>query len=127
MKISDLFSGHEGKTLEFKRDLSSPERVLATIVAFANTAGGTLVIGLQDATKDAVGVSDVLAAELQLANMISDSIQPMVIPSIEVMPWRETQLLDDSRFGKQHEASLSQTAGAGEGNLRTSRIEQSQR
>lgn len=30
----------EGKTLEFKRDLSSPDRALKTIVAFANTAGG---------------------------------------------------------------------------------------
>ena len=29
----------EGKTLEFKRDLSSPDGVLKTIVAFANTSG----------------------------------------------------------------------------------------
>ena len=30
----------EGKTLEFKRDLSSPTGPLRTIVAFANSAGG---------------------------------------------------------------------------------------
>ena len=35
----------EGKTLEFKRDLSAPDGVLRGIVAFANTAGGTLLIG----------------------------------------------------------------------------------
>jgi len=34
----------EGKTLEFKRDLSSPGPVLRTLVAFANSAGGRLVI-----------------------------------------------------------------------------------
>ena len=35
----------EGKTLEFKRDLSSPQNLLKTLVAFANSAGGRLVIG----------------------------------------------------------------------------------
>jgi len=31
----------EGKTLEFKRDLSSPESALKTVVAFANLAAAT--------------------------------------------------------------------------------------
>ena len=31
--------------LEFKRDLSSPDGVLRSIVAFANSAGGVLVVG----------------------------------------------------------------------------------
>ena len=38
----------EGKDLEFKRDLSSPARVLRTVVAFANTTGGTILIGVED-------------------------------------------------------------------------------
>jgi hypothetical protein len=33
----------EGKTLEFKRDLSSLKNMLKTLVAFANTAGGSSV------------------------------------------------------------------------------------
>ena len=45
-------SGHlravEGKTLELKRDLSSPTKPLRTIAAFANSAGGRLVIGVDD-------------------------------------------------------------------------------
>ncbi|MBL8111288.1 MAG: ATP-binding protein, partial [Acidobacteria bacterium] len=39
----------EGKRLELKRDLSSPDGALRTIVAFANSAGGTLLIGVDDA------------------------------------------------------------------------------
>ena len=35
---SELIKQPEGKTLEFKRDLSSPKNILKTIVAFANTA-----------------------------------------------------------------------------------------
>jgi len=42
---------HEGKTLEFKRDLSSPRNILKTLVAFANTAGGRLFIGVEDGQK----------------------------------------------------------------------------
>jgi predicted HTH transcriptional regulator len=38
----------EGKTLEFKRDLSSPKNMFKTLVAFANTAGGRLLIGIED-------------------------------------------------------------------------------
>jgi ATP-dependent DNA helicase RecG len=49
MDIVDALKRPEGKTLEFKRDLSSPEGVLRTLVAFANTAGGTVLIGVEDA------------------------------------------------------------------------------
>ena len=52
MDIISLLSQPEGKTLEFKRDLSSPEGALKAIVAFANTSGGTLVIGIEDGTKE---------------------------------------------------------------------------
>ena len=38
----------EGKTFELKRDLSSPDGPLRTIAAFANSAGGWLVIGVAD-------------------------------------------------------------------------------
>jgi len=40
--ITQLITMPEGKTLEFKRDLSSPKNMLKTLVAFANTAGGRL-------------------------------------------------------------------------------------
>jgi ATP-dependent DNA helicase RecG len=88
-----LLSRSEGKTLEFKRDLSSPEGALKAIVAFANTSGGVLVVGVEDGTKKVKGLSNILAEEERLANMIADSISPRLVPSIEVMPWRKTQVL----------------------------------
>jgi ATP-dependent DNA helicase RecG len=54
--MEDLLALPEGKTLEFKRDLSSPKNLLKTLVAFANTAGGRAIIGGDDQTKQAVGV-----------------------------------------------------------------------
>jgi len=38
MELLDLLKRPEGKTLELKPDLSSPDGALNTIVAFANTA-----------------------------------------------------------------------------------------
>jgi len=48
MKIQEILKQPEGKTLEFKRDISSLKPILKTLVAFANTAGGILLIGLEN-------------------------------------------------------------------------------
>lgn len=93
MGLVELLKRHEGKTLEFKRDLSSPNGILKTLVAFANTAGGTVVIGVEDGSKNVRGVTDVLASEEKLASLISDSICPHLVPDIEVVPWRNLNVL----------------------------------
>lgn len=89
----DILKKPEGKSLEFKRDLSSPERVLRTIVAFANTAGGTLIIGVEDATKRVLGLDDPLEVEERIANLISDRVVPRLIPDLDILSWRQTNLL----------------------------------
>ncbi len=83
----------EGKTLEVKRDLSSPDGVLKTLTAFANTAGGLLLIGVEDRGGHVRGVHNPLDVEEQLANLISDSIAPRLVPDIEILPWRKTHVL----------------------------------
>jgi ATP-dependent DNA helicase RecG len=93
MDLITLLSRREGKTLEFKRDLSSPEGILKAIVAFANTSGGIVLLGVEDGTRKVKGIRDVLAEEERLASLISDSISPKLVPSMEVMPWRKTQVL----------------------------------
>ena len=93
MDLIDLLKRSEGKTLEFKRDLSSPEGVLRSIVAFANTAGGTLLLGVEDTSRHVRGISDPLAMEERLANLISDSILPRLIPELEILPWRRTHVI----------------------------------
>ena len=47
---------NEGKILEFKENTQSLSKIIQTIVAFANTAGGTIIIGIKDKTKKIVGV-----------------------------------------------------------------------
>ena len=93
MDLANLLRRAEGKTLEYKRDLSSVEPFLKTIVAFVNTAGGTVVIGVEDGTKRVRGVPDVLAAEERVASLIVDNIRPRLMPEIEVIPWRKLNVV----------------------------------
>lgn len=93
LNVAELLRGHEGKTLEFKRDLSSPERVLRTLVGFANGAGGVLLVGVEDQTRRVVGVPEVTRTEERLACLVADSIEPRLIPELHIVPWRRTYLL----------------------------------
>lgn len=84
MDIKQLLIQPESKILEFHRDLSSMDPILKTIVAFANTAGGILVIG-RSADGILKGVQEVFKAEATLAHSIADSIQPSILPDIEIV------------------------------------------
>jgi ATP-dependent DNA helicase RecG len=70
--ITTILSLPEGKTIEFKRDLSSLKPIMKTLVAFANTAGGTLIIGRND-DGTIHGVEDVLGSEEKLSNAIAET------------------------------------------------------
>ena len=39
------------------------------------------------------GVAEPLDQEERLANLISDQISPRLVPQIEILPWRQTQVL----------------------------------
>lgn len=84
MSIAELLKADEGKTLEFKQDLSSPRNMLKTLVAFANTAGGRVVIGVADKTREALGIDNPLDEEERLCNLIADSICPRLVPNVEM-------------------------------------------
>lgn len=83
----------EGKRLEFKENTKSLARILQTIIAFANTAGGTLIIGVRDKTKEVVGIDDILQQEERIANAVADSITPLLIPSFQFHTWRNRDVL----------------------------------
>ena len=93
MDLIELLRRPEGKTLEFKRDLSSPEGTLRSIVAFANTAGGILLIGVEDRTRRVRGTENPLSLEERLASLIADNIRPHLVPDLEILPWRRTHVV----------------------------------
>jgi ATP-dependent DNA helicase RecG len=109
--IEALLKRHEDKTLEFKLNLASPDRVMATLVAFANSAGGTLVIGVEDRTRAVVGLSDPTGVEERLANFVADRIAPSLLVEISVAPWRATYLVVAEVFPSQRRPHFVRSLG----------------
>lgn len=87
MELIDLLRQAESKTLEFKENCYSLKNIIKTVIAFANTAGGTLIIGVRD-SKDVVGLDDPLKDEERLSSAFSDSIRPLLIPDISITSLR---------------------------------------
>ena len=87
LNLTETLREPEGKTLEFKRDLSSPERFLRTVVAFVNTSGGTILVGIEDRSRHIRGVTEPLAPEERAVNLISDSIRPRLMPDLEIVSY----------------------------------------
>lgn len=71
--------GIEDEHVEFKRSVGSG--AIKTIVAFSNTGGGTLYIGVDD-DGTALGIDDVDAEMTRLVSMMRDSIRPDVLAGV---------------------------------------------
>ena len=85
MAMDTMFSG-ESKSIEYKVTLpDKSEKYMKTIVAFANTQGGKLIVGVDDRTHEIVGVENEILFQLMdgIANAVSDSCMPQIIPDIE--------------------------------------------
>lgn len=83
--MDTMFSG-ESKNIEYKVNLPDKSgKYMKTIVAFANTQGGKLIVGVDDKTHEIVGVENEILFQLMdgIANAISDSCMPQIIPDIE--------------------------------------------
>ena len=63
----------EGITTEFKREYT--DEIKKTVIAFANTRGGEVLIGVED-DGTVIGVPDVDGTMLKVTNALRDSIKP---------------------------------------------------
>jgi len=93
MNIEEILKYPENKTLEHKENSDSHHKILKTIVAFANTAGGILAIGIRDKDRSIIGVENPLLEEERLANLINDCLQPKIVPNIEIITYRNKILV----------------------------------
>ncbi len=80
-ELKNLIKDGESDTLEFKENFT--KEVAITAGAFANTKGGTILIGVTDGRKIR-GVSLSNEALKDWVNQISQVTEPMVIPEIDV-------------------------------------------
>lgn len=85
MSLETLIQQGEGKRVEFKERITQPNTVIKTAVAFANSGGGRLIIGVEDQTRKIIGVTEKESLELpdQLTNALHDSIEPQIAFEVE--------------------------------------------
>jgi predicted HTH transcriptional regulator len=76
-ELKKLVSKGEGLQLEFKRKANFPDKIMREVVAFANTEGGKLVIGVDDDGTIA-GLKHVLEEEFVLKEAISKYCKPAI-------------------------------------------------
>jgi ATP-dependent DNA helicase RecG len=79
--LSEIASG-EGQHREFKRLIDNPESVAGEIVAFANSEGGAIYVGVDDDGR-IIGLSDADTTFQSLTNICRDRCIPPISPVIE--------------------------------------------
>ncbi|MDO4260548.1 MAG: ATP-binding protein [Eubacteriales bacterium] len=84
MTIEEILAG-ESKNVEFKESLPEKSiKYMKSVVAFANGTGGKIIFGISDKTREVVGFGkeDVFEKMDAIANAVSDSCEPAIIPDI---------------------------------------------
>ena len=84
MTIEEILAG-ESKNVEFKETLPEKSiKYMKSVVAFANGTGGKIIFGIADKTREVVGFDkeDVFKKMDAIANAVSDSCEPAIIPDI---------------------------------------------
>lgn len=92
LDVKNLAQTGEGKFLEFKRTIPSAEKIAREIAAFANTKGGTLLVGVDD-DKSLVGVEGYHEEEFLLNKATHEICTPSVEIGIEIVHFGERDLL----------------------------------
>lgn len=93
--IHKVFFG-EGKNIEFKREIPrNHEKFLKDIIAFSNSTGGKIILGIEDETGVVCGIGEQSPFKLSdsISNMISDACTPQIEPDISIQTVEEKTVL----------------------------------
>jgi predicted HTH transcriptional regulator len=95
--IKILVEEGEGFELEFKRKVSTPEKIARTLIAFANTKGGMMLFGVDDDGSIVGVVSE--KEELDLIYTAGEYFcDPPIVPEIEIVPYNHRDVIIASVF-----------------------------
>ena len=91
-EIKRMVYGGESETVEFKRKVSHPEKVIREVVAFANTRGGYLLVGVDD-DKTIYGVKDVEEEDFIMQKALKELCRPQVTCETTIFQVNEKRAL----------------------------------
>ncbi len=84
--VNDMIDEGEGFTMEFKRRISSPEKIARTLISFANTRGGTILFGVDD-DGTVVGVESEKSEIEMIGIAAQEFCDPRVEAVIDIVPF----------------------------------------
>lgn len=99
-QLKKIVSAGEGTHLEFKRRASSPDQIVREMIAFANTSGGILLVGVND-DGELSGVKYPEEESLLIRKAIVKYTRPHIIFTETVIP------LSGKKFVIQYEIPVS--------------------
>jgi predicted HTH transcriptional regulator len=85
--FTELLDAGEGLRIEFKRRFSSPEKIAREMIAFANTAGGIMMFGVDD-DRTVVGVESEKGEMELIAQAAEAYADPPVAHTVSVFSTR---------------------------------------
>lgn len=84
MTIEEILAG-ESKNVEFKvQRPKDSSKYMKTVVAFSNGEGGRIVFGVDNSSREVVGIpKEIVFSEIDaITTAISDCCEPVVIPDV---------------------------------------------
>lgn len=90
-ELLKLIQNGEGQKLDFKETISSKQKIARTIVSFANSEGGKLLIGVKD-NKTIVGI-DAESEKFMIDSAIKDFCKPLIIYEFEEIEYEDKAIL----------------------------------
>ena len=82
--FAEMMAAGESETVEFKPSLSQIDKIMESVSAFSNSAGGTIAIGVGDSGK-ILGIVIGKNTLEELANQIKRNTDPSIFPSLETL------------------------------------------
>jgi ATP-dependent DNA helicase RecG len=91
-RVEELLARGEGAGVDFKVDASSVRGIVKDFVAFGNSAGGSILVGVDD-ERNVVGLEDPQGTEEAIAKSVYDSTEPPQRPLISVLTQDEKEVV----------------------------------
>ena len=115
-ELRELIAGGESSTVEFKRKYTTADKFAREIIAFANTAGGFLIVGVDDdgsivgvkSEKEIIELVDVarqfITPELELdSEIVEIEFVDVVVVHVPNSPLKPHRLISDDPEERPHE------------------------
>lgn len=87
LELLDLIQKGESSVVQFKVRINDAYKIGTEMVAFSNTKGGLIIIGIDDKTGDIQGLSfeEIAKTNQLLANAASDNVKPQIFIETETI------------------------------------------